>query len=125
METATLIDVLRVQAAARGDDVLYRFLDDGERAGSSMTFASVDRRARQIGAALQRRFAPASRLLLVVPPGPDVIGGFFGALCGGMGPVPVYPPQERGARGAGGKNPPHAAVRGGPHARAPARRTEG
>ena len=112
METATLIDVLRVQAAARGDDVLYRFLDDGERAGSSMTFASVDRRARQIGAALQRRFAPASRLLLVVPPGPDVIGGFFGALCGGMVPVPVYPPQERAAVAAVGKIAADAAVGG-------------
>lgn len=92
-----IVDVLRTQAQRHLDLVLYRFLDDGETVGSSITFGDLDRRAREVGAALQARFAPRDRLLLVVPPGLDGIAGFLGAFYGGMVPVPVFPPADAAA----------------------------
>jgi acyl-CoA synthetase (AMP-forming)/AMP-acid ligase II len=91
---ATLIDILRGQCMSRPDEVVYHFLGDGETITASLTFGELDRRAREVGTELQRRFAPGDRLLLVAPPGPEVISGFLGALYAGMIPVPVYPPQD-------------------------------
>ena len=100
METPdTFIGVLRAQAARVPDLVIYRFLTDGETVTASLTCAGLDRRAREIGAELQRRFPPRSRLLLVVPPGPDGISAFYGALCAGMVPVPLFPPSDAASLG--------------------------
>jgi acyl-CoA synthetase (AMP-forming)/AMP-acid ligase II len=91
---ATLIDVLRAQSVTRPNAVAFHFLGEGETITASLTFSGLDRRAMQIGAELQRRFAQHDRLLLVALPGPEVISGFLGVLYAGMIPVPVYPPQK-------------------------------
>src|SRR5687767_13193125 len=100
METpVTFTGVLRAQASTVPDLVIYRFLPDGETVTASLTCAALDARAREIGAELQSRFAPRSRLLLVVPPGLDGISAFYGALCAGMVPVPLFPPSDAASLG--------------------------
>ncbi len=100
METAeTFVDVLRARAQRAPDLEVYRFLADGENVTASLSCALLDLRAREIAAELQRRFSPRSRLLLVVPPGLDGISAYFGALCAGMVPVPLFPPADAAAVG--------------------------
>jgi acyl-CoA synthetase (AMP-forming)/AMP-acid ligase II len=94
---ATLIDILRAKAATHPDAPLYRFLGNGENVTASLTFGELDARARQVGGSLQRRFTPNDRLLLIAPPGPEVIIGLLGAMFAGMLPVPVYPAADAGS----------------------------
>jgi len=91
---STLSNVLRGKSAAHPNALVYCFLGDGENVTATLTLGGLDARARQVGAELQRRFAQRDRLLLIAPPGPEVIIGLLGAMFAGMLPVPVYPPTD-------------------------------
>src|SRR5262245_53318135 len=67
-----------------------------EPPGSSMTWSALDERTRAIGAAIASRVPAGARVLLLFPPGLDIIPAFFGALAAGSIAIPVYPPA--GAR---------------------------
>jgi len=97
---ATLVEVLQARASREPDALIYTFLEDGETEGASWTTSEIDRRAREVGARLQSRFAPGDRALLVYPSGLEFIAGFLGSFYGGLVPVPVYPPQARGEMAA-------------------------
>ena len=71
----------------------YSFLRDGDGVESNLTYAELDRRARGLGAALQRLGAAGERALLLYPPGLDYVAAFFGCLYGGTAAVPAYPPR--------------------------------
>jgi len=90
---ATLIEVLRRRAAVHPDRVAYRFLEDGEEEGSSLTYAELDRRARAVAAFLQREGGAGERALLLYPPGLDFVVSFLGCLYAGTVAVPAYPPR--------------------------------
>ncbi|MFL6292874.1 MAG: AMP-binding protein, partial [Thermoanaerobaculia bacterium] len=91
---SNLVDVLRRRAAEHPDRVAYRFLDDGEEEGSSLTYAELDRRARALGAFLQRHGGAGERALLLYPPGLDFVVSFLGCLYAGTVAVPAYPPRS-------------------------------
>lgn len=87
----TLVDVLRERAAAdRGHG--YRFVDDTGAEPITLSYAELERRARDVAAELSLVAPPGSRAVLLYPPGIDFVVGFFGALYAGVAPVPVYPP---------------------------------
>jgi hypothetical protein len=55
-ENSTLVDLLSFRASQPGkapDDAVFTFLEAGEGTGETVTFASLDRRARSIPAAAQ------------------------------------------------------------------------
>jgi amino acid adenylation domain-containing protein len=89
---ADLVGLLRHCAQARGDQVIYRFLADGERP-RPLTCGELDRRARTVGRLLQEQGLAGQRVLLVYPPGLDYLAAFFGCLYAGAVAVPVYPPR--------------------------------
>ncbi|GAB4217019.1 MAG: hypothetical protein OHK0022_58860 [Roseiflexaceae bacterium] len=90
---ATLVDLLRTQAAHQPDKHAYTFLLDGELDEVHMTYQGLDRRAQAIGALLQQQGATGERVLLLYPPGLDYIAAFFGCLYAGAVAVPAYPPN--------------------------------
>lgn len=90
---SSMIDVLRDRAAAQPHDPAYVFLADGEYPEASTTWASVERRARAIGRAIQSRVAPESRVLVMCPPALEFVPAFFGVLYAGAIAVPAYPPS--------------------------------
>ncbi|RYZ37868.1 MAG: non-ribosomal peptide synthetase, partial [Myxococcaceae bacterium] len=90
---SSLVELLRQAAEARADQRLYTFLGETGEDETTLTYAALDVRARQIGAALQQRVAPGARALLLYPPGPEYIAGFFGCLYAGLVAVPAYPPD--------------------------------
>ncbi|HEX4128629.1 MAG TPA: aminotransferase class I/II-fold pyridoxal phosphate-dependent enzyme [Pirellulales bacterium] len=89
----TLVELVRHRAAVTGSDVCFRFLTDGEEESEALTFAELDRRARQVAAFLQSHRLEGQRALLLYPAGLDFICAFFGCLYAGVIAVPAYPPR--------------------------------
>jgi acyl-CoA synthetase (AMP-forming)/AMP-acid ligase II len=92
MLAVSLVDLLTNRAASEPDRQAFGWW--GERGvESAMTYASLDEKARAIGAALQAKAAPRARALLLYPPGFDYVAAFYGCLYGNMIAVPAYPPE--------------------------------
>lgn len=91
-----LVEMTVERAAMSGDREVTAFLgEDGNREGS-LTFAGLDRAARNIAASLTAKGLAHKNLMLLYTPGLDYIKAFFGCLYAGVVPVPAYPPM--GAR---------------------------
>src|SRR4051812_22460522 len=93
LEAATLVDLLRRRTLHQPNRRAYTFLADRDGEQEHLSYADLDRRARAIGALLQRQTAPGTRALLLYPPGLDYIAAFFGCLYAGVVAVPAYPPN--------------------------------
>ncbi len=94
---ASIVDVLQLRAAERSDHIAYRFLVDGEREESQVTYEQQDAAARAIAANLLERKAAGERALLLYRPSLNFISAFLGCLYAGVIPVPLYPPgSDRG-----------------------------
>jgi acyl-CoA synthetase (AMP-forming)/AMP-acid ligase II len=89
----SLVRVLQEQAAAHPDQRSFVFLRDGEQDEVALTYAELDRRARDVGAWLQSIGATGERVLLLCPPGLEYVTAFLGCLYGGAIAVPAYPPR--------------------------------
>lgn len=92
---ATMVDLMRQQAARFGDRTAYMFLD--EHAGDeSVSFKQLDTQARAIAARLWAEGAEqGDRVLLMYPAGLDFIAAFFGCLYAGVIAVPATYPKPR------------------------------
>ncbi|MFD9366745.1 fatty acyl-AMP ligase [Streptomyces sp. NPDC060020] len=90
---ATVVDALHAHAARIPQDELFTFLPDGEEAEPSLTFATLDARARAVAADLRAQVEPGSRALLLFTPGQDFVVAFFGCLYAGVVAVPAYLPH--------------------------------
>src|SRR5436305_13559638 len=88
MSDHTLVALLARRAGDQPTRLAYSFLGDGERETARLTFAELDRRARDIAARLQADGRSGSRVLLLYPPGLDYIEAFFGCLYAGAVAVP-------------------------------------
>jgi amino acid adenylation domain-containing protein len=89
----SLLHALRKASLERPGDAAFLFLANGEDEAEVWSFGELDRRARAIGALLQP-LGPASRVLLLFPPGLDFLSSFLGCLYAGCVAVPAYPPQS-------------------------------
>ncbi|HLL83144.1 MAG TPA: fatty acyl-AMP ligase, partial [Longimicrobium sp.] len=92
LEDANFVQVLRRRAREDSEAAAFGFLSDTD-SETRLTYGELDRRARAVGAALQRLGAAGQRVLLVHPPGVEFVVGFLGCLYGGAVAVPVYPPR--------------------------------
>jgi len=92
----SIVHLLSERAAASPRARAFTFLEGGETEGASLTWSALDERARAIGAAIASRVPTGARVLLLFPPGLEVVPAFFGALAAGTIAIPVYPPA--GAR---------------------------
>ncbi|HKI02560.1 MAG TPA: AMP-binding protein, partial [Thermoanaerobaculia bacterium] len=89
-----LVDTLRDRAAdGNGFLPAYTYLEDGEAAERTLSWADLDRQARTIAAHLGAVTARGERALLLFPAGLDFIAAFFGCLYAGVVAVPCYPPR--------------------------------
>lgn len=90
---ASLIQLLETRAAPQGEAVLYTFLSESSNAPAHLTYAGLLNRAQAIGTRLQQITKPGERVLLLLPPGLDLIAAFFGCLYAGMPAIPLPPPH--------------------------------
>lgn len=91
--TRTLVDLLRLRARTDPDAVLYELVGADEQPGETVTAGELDRRARDLGAHLQEMGAQGSRVILLVPTGPDFAAAYFGCQYAGAVAVPAPPLQ--------------------------------
>ncbi|MEZ5509408.1 MAG: AMP-binding protein [Gammaproteobacteria bacterium] len=91
-----LVEMASTQAARRGESDLTTFLGESGVPEGTLTFAGLDRAARNIAAHLTEKGLANKNLMLLYTPGLDYIKAFFGCLYAGSVPVPAYPPM--GAR---------------------------
>jgi len=90
----TFVDVLRSWAELRPEHTALTFLEDGEVPSQTLTYESLDRRAREIAIGLRRIVSAGDRVVLLHPTGLDFVTAFFGCLYAGVVPVPAYPPRN-------------------------------
>jgi acyl-CoA synthetase (AMP-forming)/AMP-acid ligase II/acyl carrier protein len=91
--SSSLVDILRWRAEHEPDHVAYTFLEDGDEASDSLTYATLDRRARALAGHLIEQRGAGERALLLHPPGVEFLVALFGCLYAGVIAVPLYPPK--------------------------------
>lgn len=91
---ATFVDLVRHRAKHQPNDLVYRYLVDGEGEEEQITCLELDRRARAIAAWLLKEGMTGGRALLLFPAGLEFITAFFGCLYAGVTAVPIYPPRR-------------------------------
>ncbi|HTC64496.1 MAG TPA: SDR family NAD(P)-dependent oxidoreductase [Candidatus Saccharimonadales bacterium] len=87
----SLNELLRIRAHEHGPRVAFRYLADGESEESSVTYADLEMRARNIAAALMAQSSAGERALLFYTGGLDFISAFWGCIYAGIIAVPVFP----------------------------------
>ena len=90
----SLVDALSAHAVRRGDKPAVHFLLDGEAQRLTLTYAELDRRARELAAVLSRHAGVGERALLLMQSGPSYVVSFYACLYAGIIAVPALPPES-------------------------------
>jgi len=96
----TIPDIIAYHAQHSPSALLFSFLKDGSDKPESMTCEDLDRRARNVAAALSGKIAHGDRVLLSLQQGPEFIAAFFGCLYAGAIAVPTATIRGQRARSA-------------------------
>ncbi|BBX62207.1 hypothetical protein MSAS_13810 [Mycobacterium saskatchewanense] len=90
----TLIDYLRMWEERQPEQTLYRFVDAGGRELERYTYQSFAERTRELAAYLsaESRLRAGDRVLLLYPPGLEMVAALFACARIGVIAVPVSPP---------------------------------
>jgi acyl-CoA synthetase (AMP-forming)/AMP-acid ligase II/aryl carrier-like protein len=92
------IEVLEANALHFPQRAALHFLPDGVEIGETLTFAQLHEQSRSLAAALQSRYAPGDRVLLMLPSSLDYARAFCACLYAGLIAVPLFPPPSRKPR---------------------------
>ncbi|MBP1124417.1 MULTISPECIES: condensation domain-containing protein [Pseudomonas] len=92
------IDVLEANALHFPQRAALHFLPDGVDVGETLTFAQLHEQSRSLAAALQARYNPGERVLLMLPSSLDYVRTFCACLYAGLIAVPLFPPPSRKPR---------------------------
>ncbi|MBE9252107.1 fatty acyl-AMP ligase [Dolichospermum sp. LEGE 00240] len=90
---STLVQMLRHQAVHQSNQIVFRFLLNGEQETDKLTYQELDQKARAIAYQLRKTINRGERVLLLYPPGLEFISAFFGCLYADAIAVPVNPPR--------------------------------
>jgi len=88
----TIIDRLRDRAGNEGERTALIWLDEAD-AERRVSYDELERWARSIAVGLLERFEPGQRLILIYPPGIEIIAALLGCFYAGIVAVPIYPPS--------------------------------
>jgi natural product biosynthesis luciferase-like monooxygenase protein len=87
----TIVDLVRRRAAANPEQEAFAFLPDSGSAPRILTYAELDRQARNVAGWLQEHALYNERVLLAQPQGLEYIVALLGCLYAGSVAVPAYP----------------------------------
>lgn len=90
----TIVDYVEHWAGVQPDKCLYNFMDQDGKEKESYTFLAFNERTRHLAAHLAglNGLVKGDRVMLVYPPGLELLVAFFACARIGMIPVPIYPP---------------------------------
>jgi acyl-CoA synthetase (AMP-forming)/AMP-acid ligase II len=89
---STPVEVLQQRAKSEAEKTAFIYLENGEDESEHLTYADLDRQARQIAAALQQTSQAGERAMLIFPPGLDFVKTMYGCMYAGVIPIPTNPP---------------------------------
>lgn len=92
---SNIVSILQNRSASLSNQCAYRFLEDGINEKEYINFGELDQKARILAAFLQEKKLSGHRLLLLYPPGIEVIISFMGCLYAGVIAVPVDCPKVK------------------------------
>jgi acyl-CoA synthetase (AMP-forming)/AMP-acid ligase II len=92
---ASIVEVLKLRAAANPTKPVFTFLHNGEVALDPLTFGRLDAQAERFAALLRNTVSPGSRVILMLPASYTFIEALFGCFYAGCLPVPVALPRKR------------------------------
>ncbi len=92
-KSKNLISILQNRAVRLPHQPAYLFLEDGQHETAQITYGELDRKARLIGAYLQKQNLFGQRILLLYPAGLEFITAFMGCLYAGAIAVPIHCPK--------------------------------
>jgi acyl-CoA synthetase (AMP-forming)/AMP-acid ligase II len=90
----SLVGALAARAKATPDLPALSYLQDGESPVETISYATLDARARGVAAALRESGAPGDRVLLLHESNLDFVYSFLGTLYAQMVAVPSYSPER-------------------------------
>jgi 8-amino-7-oxononanoate synthase len=95
-----IVDSLRYWANLKPTAPAYIYTDGETDDDIVLSYAEIDHAARALAVEINKVAPVGSRGILMYPPGPDFIIGFFGTLYAGCVAVPAFPPRRnrKGAR---------------------------
>jgi acyl-CoA synthetase (AMP-forming)/AMP-acid ligase II len=89
--------MVRSRADAHGDEIVYRFLLDGEQDELPYAFDELDRQARALAVRLLQEGQPGDRVVILMAPGPLFVVAFLACLYSGLIAVPAFLPDVMNA----------------------------
>jgi len=104
LKNMTIVDFLRDRATRNPDNLVFRFMDNGDVDGpvTEWTFSELYRQSVGVAEDLVEQGLDGSNLLLAFPPGLDFVKAFYGCLLAGARAVPVPVPNPRSRNPLGG-----------------------
>jgi len=90
----SLVEALIAHAGRHPDKPAVHFLLDGEAQRLTLTYAELDRRARELAGELSRHAGVGERALLLMQSGPSYVVSFYACLYAGIIAVPALPPES-------------------------------
>ena len=101
-DVTTILNPLRANIEKHPDKLLYAFLDINGRTTQSYSYEAFVQRTTDIASHIHRMhpLKPGERVLLIYPPGVEMICAFFACVRLGLIPVPVCPPSSQGFEAA-------------------------
>jgi len=91
--SSSLVEILSWRAEHQADRLAYTFLEDGNVEAASLTYGSLDLRARAVARYLLDQGCAGESALLLYPSGLEFLVALFGCLYAGVVAVPLYPPR--------------------------------
>jgi len=90
----TLADLFLHRCQQPAEGIAYAFLRDTLEPGAELSWSELRKRVAQLSRMLCHRTAPGARVLLLYPPGLDVVIAFWACISAGLIPIPAPPPDS-------------------------------
>jgi acyl-CoA synthetase (AMP-forming)/AMP-acid ligase II len=90
---ASIVEIVGHRARHQREQTAYTFC--GPLGEESITFGSLDSKAQDLAAMLERRARPGDRIVIALPPGINYIIALYACFVAGLVAVPTFPPQAR------------------------------
>lgn len=90
-----IIARLEQHARERPDQLVYRYLIDGESKTEELTYRELLEEVKLLSGFLHEKMEPGGKALLLFTPGMSFILTYLACLYAGITPIPTYPPLPR------------------------------
>ncbi|MFA6008626.1 MAG: thioester reductase domain-containing protein [Desulfobacteraceae bacterium] len=91
--TGTLVDLMLFRNEISRNKELYSFLSGSE--SLDVSYGLLFESSLKTAGFLQNKYKMGDRVILALKPGLDFVSSFFGCLCAGIIPIPLYPPFSK------------------------------